>query len=200
MSTFGSKADIAYCSANVRFCGADMGILRRRVGEVYELAATYGVKSEWGKVIAHHPNLPGRHSIMARAAASGQTVQFADVLRDPEYVNTATQKLIGLFTAPGFGDWFRERCNEAGYPRIVPLAACGRPPAGACQRLGDSANVIASIMCIKTPTPRSPDTPRQPIRSAWRAMAQWPNREQKLATARKALPIPGKSLEISTVH
>lgn len=133
MSTFGSKADIAYCSANVRFCGADMGILRRRVGEVYELAATYGVKSEWGKVIAHHPNLPGRHSIMARAAASGQTVQVADVLQDPEYVNTATQKLIGLFTAPGFGDWFRERCNEAGYPRIVPLAACGRPPAGACQ-------------------------------------------------------------------
>ena len=145
MSTFGSKADIAYCSANVRFCGADMGILRRRVGEVYELAATYGVKSEWGKVIAHHPNLPGRHSIMARAAASGQTVQVADVLQDPEYVNTATQKLIGLFTAPGFGDWFRERCNEAGYPRIVPLAACGRPPAGAWPEAGCSANVIASI-------------------------------------------------------
>jgi len=148
-STFDLQAVLdALIAAATRLCGADMGILRRRVGEVYELAATYGVKSEWGKVIAHHPNLPGGHSIMARAAASGQTVQVADVLQDPEYVNTATQKLIGLFTAPGFGDWFRERCNEACYPRIVPLAACGRPPAGACQRLG----------AVQTSLPRSAAT------------------------------------------
>jgi two-component system, NtrC family, sensor kinase len=96
-STFDLQAVLdALIATATRLCGADMGILRRRVGEVYELAATYGVKGEWGHVIAHHPNLPGRHSIMARAAASGQTVQVADVLQDPEYVNTATQKLIGF--------------------------------------------------------------------------------------------------------
>src|SRR5262249_54213820 len=36
------------------------------------------------------------HSIVGRAAASGKTVQVADVLKDPEYVNTATQRLIGF--------------------------------------------------------------------------------------------------------
>jgi two-component system NtrC family sensor kinase len=96
-STFDLQAVLdALIATATRLCGADMGMLRRRAGEVYELAATYGVKSEWGKVIAHHPNLPGRHSIMGRAAASGQTTQVADVLQDPEYVNTATQKLIGF--------------------------------------------------------------------------------------------------------
>jgi putative methionine-R-sulfoxide reductase with GAF domain len=40
--------------------------------------------------------MPGRHSIIGRAAAAGKTVQVADVLEDPEYVNTATQKLIGF--------------------------------------------------------------------------------------------------------
>ena len=96
-STYDLQAVLdALIATATRLCEADMGILRRREGEVYELAATYGVKSEWGTVIAHHPNMPGRHSIIGRAAASGKTVQVADVLQDPEYVNTATQKLIGF--------------------------------------------------------------------------------------------------------
>ena len=96
-STFDLQAVLdALIATATRLCGANMGILRRRMGEVYQLAATYGVKSEWRTVIAHHPNMPGRHSIIGRAAASGKTVQVADVLQDPEYVNTATQKLIGF--------------------------------------------------------------------------------------------------------
>ena len=72
-STFDLHAVLdALIATATRLCGADMGILRRRVGEVYELAATYGVKSEWGKVSAHHPNMPGRHSIIGRAAACRQ--------------------------------------------------------------------------------------------------------------------------------
>jgi integrase len=49
------------------------------------------------------------------------------------------------FTAAGFGNWFRERCNEAGLPKFC--AAHGLRKA-ACRRLaeaGCSANVIASI-------------------------------------------------------
>jgi integrase len=49
------------------------------------------------------------------------------------------------FTAPGFGNWFRERCNEAFLPK--DCAAHGLRKA-ACRRLaeaGCSANVIASI-------------------------------------------------------
>jgi integrase len=49
------------------------------------------------------------------------------------------------FTAAGFGNWFRDRCNEAGLPEHC--AAHGLRKA-ACRRLaeaGCSANVIASI-------------------------------------------------------
>jgi len=49
------------------------------------------------------------------------------------------------FTAPGFGNWFRGRCNEANIPK--PCSAHGLRKA-ACRRLaeaGCSANVIASI-------------------------------------------------------
>jgi integrase len=54
------------------------------------------------------------------------------------------------FTAPGFGNWFREQCNAAGLPR--ECAAHGLRKA-ACRRLaeaGASANVIAAISGHKT--------------------------------------------------
>jgi signal transduction histidine kinase len=73
-----------------------MGILRRRVGEAYQLAATCGLKPEWRDHVALHPNMPGRHSVIGRAALAGHTVQVSDVLEDAEFVNTAAQKLIGF--------------------------------------------------------------------------------------------------------
>jgi signal transduction histidine kinase len=82
--------------AATRLCGADMGILRRREGDKYPLAATYGVKPEWRDHIALHPNTPGRSSVLGRAVLLGQTVQVPDVLEDAEFVNIATQKLIGF--------------------------------------------------------------------------------------------------------
>jgi signal transduction histidine kinase len=86
----------ALITAATRLCGADMGILRRCAGEIYELAATCGLKPEWRELVAAHPNMPGRHSVIGRAALAGRTVQVADVLEDPEFVNTETQKLIGF--------------------------------------------------------------------------------------------------------
>jgi two-component system NtrC family sensor kinase len=96
-STFDLQAVLdSLIEAATRLCGADMGILRRRVGEAYELAATYGLKPEWRDQVALHPNMPGRHSIIGRAALAGHTVQVSDVLEDAEFVNTAAQKLIGF--------------------------------------------------------------------------------------------------------
>jgi integrase len=49
------------------------------------------------------------------------------------------------FTAPGFGNWFRERCNEANLPRHCSAHGLRK---AACRRLaeaGCSANVIAAI-------------------------------------------------------
>src|SRR5439155_8866973 len=96
-STFDLQAVLdSLIEAATRLCGADMGILRRRVGEAYELAATYGLKPEWREHVALHPNMPGRQSIIGRAALAGHTAQVSDVLEDAEFVNTAAQKLIGF--------------------------------------------------------------------------------------------------------
>jgi GAF domain-containing protein len=82
--------------AATRLCGADMGILRRRVGDAYPLAATWGIRPEWREHIAQHRDTPGRHSVLGRAALLGHTVQVPDVLEDLEFVNTTTQKIIGF--------------------------------------------------------------------------------------------------------
>lgn len=96
-STFDLEAVLdTLIAAATRICRADMGILRRRAGTVYELAATYGLKTEWRNLVALHPNTPGRHSVIGRAALTGHAVQVPDVLEDPEFVNSATQKLIGF--------------------------------------------------------------------------------------------------------
>jgi signal transduction histidine kinase len=96
-STFDLQAVLdTLIEAATRLCGADMGILRRRVGEAYQLAATCGLKPEWRDHVALHPNMPGRHSVIGRAALAGHTVQVSDVLQDEEFVNTAAQKLIGF--------------------------------------------------------------------------------------------------------
>ena len=62
-----------------------------------------------------------------------------------DHLTLLTTSFGKSFTAPGFGNWFREQCNEAGFPRHC--AAHGLSKA-ACRRLaeaGCSANVIASI-------------------------------------------------------
>ncbi len=62
-----------------------------------------------------------------------------------EHLTFLTTSFGKPFTAAGFGNWFREQCNEAGLPR--KCAAHGLRKA-ACRRLaeaGCSANVIASI-------------------------------------------------------
>lgn len=62
-----------------------------------------------------------------------------------EHLTFLTTSFGKSFTAPGFGNWFRERCNEANLPRHC--AAHGLRKA-ACRRLaeaGCSANVIAAI-------------------------------------------------------
>ena len=62
-----------------------------------------------------------------------------------EHLTFLTTSFGKPFTAPGFGNWFRDQCNAAGLPR--QCAAHGLRKA-ACRRLaeaGCSANVIASI-------------------------------------------------------
>jgi signal transduction histidine kinase/putative methionine-R-sulfoxide reductase with GAF domain len=82
--------------AAARLCGAKQGVLRRREGDSYPLAATYGITPEWRELIAHHRNTPGRSTLMGRVAIEKRTLQIPDVFADPEYPNLATARAAGF--------------------------------------------------------------------------------------------------------
>src|SRR5262249_22286214 len=57
----------------VRLCGADIGVIRRRDGESYPLAATFGYKPEWRTDSERYPSAPTRGSIFGRTVIERQT-------------------------------------------------------------------------------------------------------------------------------
>jgi GAF domain-containing protein len=87
--------------AATRLCGADMGVLRRRVGRNYQLVATCGVKPEWRAHFESHSETPTRGSIFGRTAIEGRTVHIPDVLEDSEFERLDAQSLTGMRSALG---------------------------------------------------------------------------------------------------
>ena len=82
-------------------CGADLGAIRRREGESYRVAATYGYRPEWRDHIEQYPPVPDRSSIFGRTALEGSTVHVPDVLADPEFERPQTQQILGFRAALG---------------------------------------------------------------------------------------------------
>jgi two-component system NtrC family sensor kinase len=84
-----------------RLCAADIGVIRRRDGDSYSLAATFGYKPEWRTHSERYPSTPTRGSIFGRTVIEGRTVHIPDVLKDPEYARADTRSLIGFRAALG---------------------------------------------------------------------------------------------------
>ena len=89
----------------VRLCDADHAWLFRRDGDFYRWAASHGFSKEaHEKIKQHYLTLvltPGRGSLVGRAALTGQPVQIADVLADPEYALHDVQKIGDYRTGLG---------------------------------------------------------------------------------------------------
>src|SRR5262245_9983952 len=82
--------------AAAQLCGAKQAVLRRREGEHYPLAATYGIKPEWLPLIAGHRNTPNRGSLIGSVALEERTMQIQDVFADPEFLNHETANTVGI--------------------------------------------------------------------------------------------------------
>src|SRR5262245_22073734 len=85
----------------VTLCDADLGVLRRRIGDAFPVAACHGWRPEWQGLLARHETAPGRDSTNGRAALTGTTVHIPDVLADPEFNNPAhleSQRIVGYRT------------------------------------------------------------------------------------------------------
>src|SRR5262249_25902156 len=68
----------------VRVCEADTGIIRRREGDTYPVASTYGFSVEQRDRFTQYPAVPDRSSVFGRAILEGRTIHVPDLLSDPD--------------------------------------------------------------------------------------------------------------------
>src|SRR5262249_48021187 len=76
-----------------RLCEAETAFVFQRGGEVYRLAANHGFSPEYEQFIRRNPIVPGRGTLTGRTALEGKTIHIPDVLADPEYTWSESQKL-----------------------------------------------------------------------------------------------------------
>jgi len=81
-----------------RLCEADIGLIRRREGDTYPVAVTFGVTPQQREHLESYPTKPDRGSAFGRAILKGHTVHIPDVLADPEFDRPQLQS-IGRFRA-----------------------------------------------------------------------------------------------------
>jgi two-component system, NtrC family, sensor kinase len=85
-STFNLQAVLdTLAESAVRLCAGDRSVIRRRVGDTYSVAATYGLSPEQRAYREQYLKTPDAGSIFGRALLEGRTVHIPDVLADREY-------------------------------------------------------------------------------------------------------------------
>ena len=79
-----------------RLCGADTAIIRRREGDEYPVAATYGLTTQQRDHMAAYSTAPDRGSVFGRAVIEGRTIDVPDVVADPEYNRPQLQNFVTM--------------------------------------------------------------------------------------------------------
>jgi transcriptional regulator with GAF, ATPase, and Fis domain len=77
-----------------RLCGADTAIIRRREGDAYPVAATYGLNAAQRDHFSIYSTSPSRESLFGRAIIERRTIHVTDVLEDPEYNRPQLQDFV----------------------------------------------------------------------------------------------------------
>ena len=70
-------------SSAVRLCDADTGIIRRRKGDLYPVAATFGFTDEERNHFGRYSVKPDRGSVFGRAILERRSIHVPDLLADP---------------------------------------------------------------------------------------------------------------------
>ena len=100
-STFDLKSVLGTLTESAaQLCQAEKGAIFEKDGDLYRLAAHYGMSREEEAQAKHYtqeqPLQPGRGSLVGRVAMSGHAVNIHDVLADPEYQASVYQKAFGF--------------------------------------------------------------------------------------------------------
>jgi len=84
-----------------RLCDAERATITRQKDGRLVRAEAYGYSPDFIEHLRTIPVVPGRGSAMGRALLEGKTIHIADVLDDPDYAQTETQRLGGFRTMLG---------------------------------------------------------------------------------------------------
>ena len=79
-----------------RLCEADTSIIRRREGDTYPVAATFGLTEQQRQHFARYLTKPNRGSAFGRAILEGRTIHVPDVLADSAYDRPQLQKNVSV--------------------------------------------------------------------------------------------------------
>jgi signal transduction histidine kinase len=125
-STFDLKSVLTTLIESAKsLCGASLGIICLRDGEVMRLQAESGCTQAFIDFMLAHPIKPGRETITGRVFMDGKPVHVADVELDPEY-NFANAPTIGAYRAVLAVPLMRDAAVEGvlllGRPRPGPFS------------------------------------------------------------------------------
>ena len=84
-----------------RVCEADTGTVRRRDGDTYPLAATFGLTQQQSEHFSSYSEIPDRGSVFGRAILENRTIHVPDILADPEYNRPHLQEFVRVRAALG---------------------------------------------------------------------------------------------------
>jgi GAF domain-containing protein len=84
-----------------RLCRADQAHMFRRQDEVYRMVVSRGLSEEVKAWAATHPLPSDRGSLIGRVVLERRPVQIPDVLQDPDYTYTQSQRIAGFRTMLG---------------------------------------------------------------------------------------------------
>ncbi|MCH7914772.1 MAG: GAF domain-containing protein, partial [Deltaproteobacteria bacterium] len=85
-----------------KLCVAEHGAILRPDGDIFRMAVSYGLSPEYNEFLKRNPIPPlGRKSVSGRVVSERRTIHIHDVLADPDYQWTESQKVGGYRTLLG---------------------------------------------------------------------------------------------------
>src|SRR5262249_24039030 len=104
----------------VRLCSGDRSVIRRRVGDTYPVAATYGFSPEQRVEREQYLKTPDAGPIFGRTLIEGRTVHVPDILADPRYKQSEAANVANVIgVRAGLGVPLMREGNLVGVLTVV---------------------------------------------------------------------------------